>query len=77
MQKLSNKDTDFALRFERLVNARREADRDVTGAVTSILSSVKTGGDKALLEFTQRFDGYALVDDSDWVVTPERCAESY
>ncbi len=77
MQKLSNKDTDFAPRFERLVNARREADRDVTGAVTSILSSVKAGGDKALLEFTQRFDGYALVDDSDWVVTPERCAESY
>ncbi|MEP0191455.1 MAG: histidinol dehydrogenase [Erythrobacter sp.] len=77
MQKLSSKDADFALRFERLVNVRREADRDVTGTVSSILSSVKTGGDKALLEYTQRFDGYALVDDSDWVVTPERCAEAY
>lgn len=77
MQMLASNDADFALKFERLVNARRETDRDVTGAVTSILSSMKTGGDKALLEYTQRFDGYALVDDSDWAVTQERCAEAY
>ncbi|MEM8724450.1 MAG: histidinol dehydrogenase, partial [Pseudomonadota bacterium] len=74
---LSSLDPDFARRFDRIVNSRREADSDVAGAVTSILSSVKASGDKAIVEYTQRFDGYSLVGDDDWVITGERCKEAY
>ena len=77
MDILSSLDPEFARKFNRLVNARREADTDVSNAVTSILASVKSTGDKALVEYTQRFDGYALVDDDDWVITPERCQQAY
>ncbi len=77
MQQLSTLDPDFEQRFARVVNARREADGDVGGVVQDILRTVKTGGDDALVQYTQRYDGYALIDDADWKITPERCAEAY
>ncbi|TRD10570.1 histidinol dehydrogenase [Erythrobacter insulae] len=77
MQMFSTLSPDFDKNFTRLVNARRETDSDVAGQVSSILSSVKNRGDDALIEYSQRFDGYALADDSDWIITPERCAEAY
>ena len=77
MQTLSTLDPNFQRSFTRLVNARREADSDVAGQVASILAAVRNRGDDALVEFSQRFDGYALADESDWVVTPERCKEAY
>ena len=77
MQLLSTLDPDFEKRFGRVVNARREADSDVTGVVQDILRTVKNGGEKALVDYTQRFDGYALGVDADWSIPPERCAEAY
>ncbi|MGB3469790.1 MAG: histidinol dehydrogenase [Erythrobacter sp.] len=77
MQNISTLDPDFEQRFTRIVNARRETDRDVAGQVSSILADVKSSGDKALIDLTQRFDGYSLIDDADWVVTKERMAEAY
>jgi histidinol dehydrogenase len=68
---------DFEARFSRIVEARREADSDVAGQVSAILQAVKARGDAALIEYTQRFDGYALADEADWVVTRERCEEAY
>ena len=77
MQILSTLDPDFETRFTRIVNARREADSNVAGQVSSILADVKGSGDKALIELTQRFDGYPLIDEADWIVTKERMAEAY
>lgn len=77
MQKLSTLDPDFSTRFNRLVNARRDADSDVAGQVQSILSAVRARGDSAVMEYTQRFDGYPLAQDGDWVISKERCEEAY
>ncbi len=77
MISLSSIDPEFEQLFTRVVNARREADSDVSGQVTDILRTVRTGGDDALVQYTQRYDGYPLIDDADWKVTPERCAEAY
>ncbi len=77
MQTLSTIDPKFEKLFTRVVNARRETDGDVAGVVQDILRTVRTGGDKALVQYTQRYDGYSLIDDADWKVTPQRCAEAY
>ncbi len=77
MQTLSTIDPEFERRFTRVVNARREADGDVAGVVQDILRTVRTGGDDALVQYTQRYDGYSLIDDADWKVTAQRCAEAY
>lgn len=74
---LSTRDADFERTFARLVDARRESDTDVAGQVQTILQAVKGRGDDALVEYSQRFDGYALVDDADWVITREACKAAY
>ncbi len=48
------------IRAEDILSARGAAQPDVTGAVGEILAAVKTGGDAALLDYTQRFDGVRL-----------------
>ncbi|MBV7264696.1 histidinol dehydrogenase [Erythrobacter ani] len=77
MQTLSTLDPDFQKKFTRLVNARRETEEDVAGQVASILTAVKSRGDHALIEYSQRFDSYPLASDEDWVITAERCKEAY
>lgn len=74
---LSTSQPDFEVKFARLVNARREADTAVAGQVADILRSVKQRGDAALVELTQRFDGYALSADADWQIPLEDCARAY
>ena len=73
MQQLSTLDPEFKQRFKRVVEARREADSDVAGQVLDILRTVKSNGDDALVQFTQRYDGYSLIDDADWRISAERC----
>ncbi|MEO1220378.1 MAG: histidinol dehydrogenase [Pseudomonadota bacterium] len=77
MQKLDTTDPNFARDFARVVDSRRDADSDVAGVVQDILRTVRSGKDKALIDYTQRFDGYSLIDDADWVITPDRCKEAY
>ena len=66
--RLSTTDLDFAAAFTALVDARREADEDVSRDVTAILKAVRAGGDAALADYTQRFDRHDL-NVSGWSVT--------
>ena len=77
MQKLSTKDADFEKRFAAIVNQRRESGENVSGKVADILAQVKSRGDAALVEYSQRFDGHSLTTDEDWAIAPERCEEAY
>ena len=67
--RLSTSDADFAAAFTTLVDARREADEDVSRDVAAILKAVRAGGDAALADYTQRFDRHDL-DVSGWAVSP-------
>lgn len=77
MQQLDTTQPNFARDFSRVVEARRDADSDVAGVVQDILRTVRTGKDDALIKYTQRFDGYSLIDDADWVITAERCKQAF
>ena len=71
-QRLTTTSPDFAAAFTKLVDARREADEDVSRDVTAILKAVRAGGDAALADYTQRFDRHDL-NVSGWAVTPAEC----
>ena len=77
MKQLSTMDADFARKFSRVIEDRRETDANVAGVVQDILRTVRSGGDRALVQYTQRFDGYSLVDDGDWVITKDACKAAY
>jgi histidinol dehydrogenase len=70
--RLDSREAGFAAAFAALVDARREADEDVSRDVAAILKRVRAEGDTALADYTQRFDRHDL-DVSGWVVTPAEC----
>mgnify|MGYP001600537738 CR=1 FL=1 len=70
--RLTTTDADFAAAFTALVDARREADEDVSRDVTAILKRVRAEGDAALADYTRRFDGHDL-NVSGWAVGASEC----
>ena len=60
MQVLDATAPDFAASFDRLVHDRRESGNDVTRDVAEIIAKVRAQGDKALAEFSIRFDWHSL-----------------
>ena len=60
MIRLSTTSSDFEASFTTLVNARREADSDVSRDVAAIIARVKTEGDAAVADLTAKFDGHSL-----------------
>jgi histidinol dehydrogenase len=55
-QFLRSSDSDFAAKFDAIVQARRDQPHNVEDAVRAILAAVKDKGDEALYEFTEKFD---------------------
>lgn len=67
--RLDSREGAFDTAFTALVNARREADADVSRDVAAILARVRAEGDAALADYTRRFDGHDP-ETSGWAVTP-------
>ncbi|HEY8575922.1 MAG TPA: histidinol dehydrogenase [Devosia sp.] len=54
--RLDSADADFAAQFQQLLEGKRESSRDVNDAVAGIIADVRSRGDDAVLELTNRFD---------------------
>ena len=57
---LSTTAPDFEARFRALLSAKREDAPDVDAAVAAIIADVRTRGDAALVELTEKFDNLRL-----------------
>jgi len=72
-------DKDFEAAFAAFVDTRRDQGADVTGAVAAIIDAVKAEGDKAVIAYTQEFDGLTLtpetlrVPDTDMAAAQDQC----
>jgi histidinol dehydrogenase len=73
VKRLNISDPGFEKAFARIVDDRRESDRDVAGDVAAILARVKARGDEALSEYTQRFDDHQLTHEGDWKIDLADC----
>ena len=76
MQRLDSSVIGFADAFDALVNGRREADADVSSAVTQTIRDVRAHGDVTLAEMTQRFDGFDL-NKAGWQIDAAQCKAAY
>lgn len=56
IRRLSTVDANFAEQFRALLAYEEQRDPHVEGAVADIIHAVRTRGDEALLEFTEKFD---------------------
>ena len=70
--RLATADPAFPAAFAALVEARREADGDVSRDVAAILADVRARGDAAVAEYTARFDRHDLAAGG-WQIGREQC----
>ncbi len=56
IRRFDSRDASFAADLERLLDWEQSADLKVESVVREIISAVRTRGDAALIEFTERFD---------------------
>ncbi|MEM9726755.1 MAG: histidinol dehydrogenase [Pseudomonadota bacterium] len=61
---LTTADSDFESDFRALLNAKREEDADVDGAVAEIIADVRARGAQAVIDHTARFDDLQLEEAS-------------
>ena len=71
--RLDTRSADFAQRFRAFLDGKRETSADVEAAVRAIVADVMARGDRALQEYTQKFDRLDL-DRAGVKVTPEDIA---
>ena len=74
---LKTSDEGFEAKFTKVVRDRRESDTQVGRDVSAILHEVRERGDKALVEYTTRFDGHNLSTEDDWSISKESCEDAY
>jgi histidinol dehydrogenase len=66
----------FREALEQLLTREAEADRQVETAVQEIIAAVRERGDKAVLEFTERFDGWKPTSAAALEVPASRCEQA-
>jgi histidinol dehydrogenase len=69
--RLSTADADFETRFKDLLAGKREVSEDVDQVVRTILDDVRTRGDAAVVEYTNRFDRVSVGSIAELRVTAE------
>ncbi|MEH0071777.1 histidinol dehydrogenase [Pannonibacter sp. Pt2-lr] len=69
--RLSTADADFETRFKDLLSGKREVSEDVDQVVRTILDDVRTRGDAAVVEYTNRFDRVSVSSIAELRVTAE------
>lgn len=63
-QFLSTREPGFEARFQALLGMKREDAPDVDAAVADIIAQVRSRGDAAVIELTERFDRLALTPET-------------
>ncbi len=63
-RRLSTQDKNFDAEFAELLNLKRETSAEVDDVVGAILVDVQQRGDKAIIEYTSRFDRQALTPET-------------
>ena len=77
MLRLQSSSPDFSGAFARLVRDRRDRNENISHDVSRLLADVRSRGDAALAELTQRFDGHSLASDDAWLISPDQCREAF
>jgi histidinol dehydrogenase len=76
IKRLDSSDPGFRAALEDLLTREAEADRQVETAVQAIIAAVRERGDEAVLEFTERFDGWKPASAAALEVPASRCEQA-
>lgn len=77
IKRLSASDKDFNTSLKKLVAWDEQLDANVHHVVKEILDDIKVNGDKALLSYTDKFDGLQLADAAELEISKERMLHAF
>jgi histidinol dehydrogenase len=77
LQRLSTAQHDFDRCFSALLAAHEQRDPNVESTVRDIIEDLRVRGDAALLEYTQRFDGFHAANVSELRVDKSRLGAAF
>lgn len=77
LSRLSTADPDFDSRLQALLAWEGVSDADLQHRVDAILEAVKTRGDTAVIETTNRFDRLSVCSMSELTLSPDRLEAAY
>lgn len=77
IRQLSTRDLDFSEQLEQLLAWESLSVQDVNRIVDEIISNVRMRGDEALLEYTNRFDGWGAKSASELVISAEKLDQAW
>ncbi|KGK84347.1 histidinol dehydrogenase [Stutzerimonas degradans] len=76
IRRLNAADADFARHLDHLLSWESVSDDGVNARVLEIIQAVRTRGDAALVELTQRFDGLEVSDMADLILPRARLEQA-
>ncbi|MEJ1296336.1 MAG: histidinol dehydrogenase [Candidatus Sedimenticola sp. (ex Thyasira tokunagai)] len=77
IKRLSTTDNDFQQQLDKLLAWESVSDGDVNQTVSDIISYVRSHGDEALLEYTNRFDGWLAGSAADLEIPLARLEQAW
>jgi histidinol dehydrogenase len=77
IRKLNTKDSDFMARLDALLAWDSVSDQAVNQVVHEVIAEVRARGDQALIDYTNRFDGWQARSAQDLQVPVERLKQAW
>jgi histidinol dehydrogenase len=77
IRKLSTTDGDFDAQLEQLLAWESVSDDAVNDVVKQVIADIRSRGDLALMDFTNRFDGWEAKAPSDLAIPVERLKQAW
>lgn len=77
IRKLSTTDVDFDAQLEQLLAWESVSDDVVNDVVKQVIADIRSRGDLALMDFTNRFDGWEAKAPSDLAIPVERLKQAW
>ena len=74
---LFENEKDFSKKFEKLLEKRGSYDSDISDIVEKILTNIKNKSDKALLEYTKKYDNNRVKSFNDLIVKNDEIESAY
>ncbi len=77
IRKLNSQNTDFQQQLDALLAWDSVSDQSVNETVNHIIQQIRETGDQALLEFTNRFDGWQADSAADLIIPGKRLEQAW
>ncbi|MEC7885297.1 MAG: histidinol dehydrogenase [Pseudomonadota bacterium] len=76
IKKLISKDKNFYKELDAFISKRKQDSNSATENVKEIISKVRDYGDKALIEFSKKFDSYNIENPKEFLISKEEIKDS-